>query len=161
MFITYLCCLADPLAGAKRWAPGTLLLPPCHGRGRRGTCGCVGSGLSSCVCCWWPRCLMGLTGEPAAHHWTGYPEPERTEASLEYRWYNLIIWMKQTVIKLCKWPYDLPCGTSRWRHGGTLPNYLQLLFSGYYQPYGVKGTVHPRHKKDIFSFRAIYSLEIM
>lgn len=75
VLLTYLCCLCGPLAVAEHWALDTLLLPLCHGRGRLGKCGCAGSGSSSCVCCWWPHCPRGLTGEPAAHHWRGYPGP--------------------------------------------------------------------------------------
>lgn len=93
VFITYLCCLCDPLAGAERWVPGTLLLPLCLGHGRPGMCGCAGSGSSSCACCWWPHCPMGLTGGPAIHRWTGYPGPGRAEDSLECREYDCIIWI--------------------------------------------------------------------
>lgn len=50
-FETYLCCLFDLEAAAARWAPGTLLLPPCHGPGHQGKCVCAGSDSSSCACC--------------------------------------------------------------------------------------------------------------
>lgn len=79
VFMAYPCCLFDLEVGAARWAPDTLLLPLCHGRGHRGRCGCAGSGLSSCVCCWWLRCLRGPTGEPAAHHWISCPGPGGAE----------------------------------------------------------------------------------
>lgn len=77
----YLCCLSDPAAAAERWAPDTPPPPLSHGHGHQGRCGCAGSGWSSCACCWWPRCRPGLTDEPAARRWRGFPGPGRADDS--------------------------------------------------------------------------------
>lgn len=88
--VAYLCCLCNPVAGAEHWAPDTLPPPLCHVHGHRGRCGCAGSGLSSCACCWWLRCPRGLRGEPAVHRWIDYPGPGRAEDSLVAK--SIIVW---------------------------------------------------------------------
>ena len=117
VFITYLCCLCDPVAVAEHWALGTLLLPLCRGHGHLGKCGCAGSGSNSCVCCWWPRCPRGLTGEPAARHWIDYPAPERKETHFQFMqvqfiWYIYLKLMQftPTVLQwiLPSWRFKYP-----------------------------------------------------
>lgn len=96
--VAYLCCLCNPVAGAEHWAPDTLPPPLGHVHGHRGRCGCAGSGLSSCACCWWLRCPRGLRGEPAVHRWTDYPGPGRAEDSLVAK--SIIVWYNCPAIKL-------------------------------------------------------------